>query len=92
MFTEQLPDLLNYINNIPRVGCLNVDMNINLDDKQQSLIKQTLTILSLYNVIQVSNKPKSKCGFVIDWVLLDQVTTFVKINSYRLTLIKPLLH
>ena len=43
MFTEQLPDLLDYINNLPRFVCLVGDMNIHFDNPLQSLTKQTLT-------------------------------------------------
>ena len=54
MFTEQLPDLLDYINNLPGlVG----DMNIHFDNPLQSLTKQTLTTLSLYSLDQVISKP-----------------------------------
>ena len=46
--------------------CLDGDMNINFDNPLQSLIKQTLTTLSLYNVVQVINKPTHKCGHIIN--------------------------
>ena len=37
MFTEQLPDLLEYINNLPGFACLVGDMNIHFDNPLQSL-------------------------------------------------------
>ena len=70
MFTEQLPDLLNYVNNFPGFVCLVGDMNIHFDNPLQSLTKQTLTTLSLYNLDQVINKTTHKCAHIIDWVIV----------------------
>ena len=69
MFTEQLPDL-NYINYLPGFVCLVGDMNIHFDNPLQSLTKQTLTTLSLYDLVQVINKPTHRCGHIIDWVIV----------------------
>ena len=55
MFTEQLPDLLDYVNNLPGFVCVVGDMNIHFDNPLQSLTKQTLTTLSLYCLVQVIN-------------------------------------
>ena len=71
MFTEQLPDLLDYVNNLPGLVCLVGDMNIHFDNSLQSLTKQTLTTLSLYNLVQVINKPTHRCGHIIDWVIVQ---------------------
>ena len=70
MFTEQLPDLLDYVNNHPGYVFLVGDMNIHLDNPLQSPTKQTLTTLSLYNLVQVINKPNHRCGHIIDWVIV----------------------
>ena len=70
MFTEQLHDLLDYVNNLPGFVCLVGDMNIHLDNPLQSLTKQTLTTLSLYNLVQVINKPTHRRGHIIDWVIV----------------------
>ena len=70
MFTEQLPDLLDYVNNLPGFVCLVGDMNIHFDNPLQSLAKQTLTTRSLYNLVQVINKPTHRCGHIIDWVIV----------------------
>ena len=70
MFTEQLPDLLDYVNNLSGYVCLVGDMNIHFDNLLQSLTKQTLTTLSLYNLVQVINKPTHRCGHIIDWVIV----------------------
>ena len=69
MFTEQLPDHLDYVNNLPGIVCLG-HMNIHFDNPLQSLTKQTLTTLSLYSVVQVINKPTHRCGHIIDWVIV----------------------
>ena len=45
MFTEQLPDFPDYVNNPPVFVCLVGDMNIHFDYPLQSLTKQTLTTL-----------------------------------------------
>ena len=70
MFTEQLPDLLDYASNLPGFVCLVGDMNIHFDNPLQSLTKQTLTTLSLYNIVQVINKPTHRCGHIIYWVIV----------------------
>ena len=70
MFTEQLPDLLDYVNKLPGFVCLVGDMNIHFDNPLQSLTKQTLTTLSLYNLVQVINKPTHRCGHIIDCVIV----------------------
>ena len=70
MFTEQLPDLLDYRNSLPGFECLVGDMNIHFDNPLQSLTKQTLSTLSLYNLVQVINKPTHRCGHIIDWVIV----------------------
>ena len=66
MFT----DLLDYVNSLPGFVCLVGDMNIHFDNPLQSLTKQTLSTLSLYNLVQVINKPTHRCGHVIDWVIV----------------------
>ena len=70
MFTEQLNDLLDYINNLQGFVFLVGDMNINFDNPLQSLTKQTLTTLSLYNLVQVINKTTHRCGHIIDCVIV----------------------
>ena len=45
-------------------------MNIHFDNPLQSLTKQTLTTLSLHNLVQVNNKPNHRCGHIIDWVIV----------------------
>ena len=45
-------------------------MNIHIDNTLQSLTKQTLTTLSLYNLVQITNKPTHNCGHIIDWVVV----------------------
>ena len=69
MFSEQLLDLLDYANNIPGFVSLVGDMNIHFDDPLQSLIKQTLTTLSLYDIVQLINEPTHRCGHIIEWVI-----------------------
>ena len=36
----------------------------------QSLIKQTLTTLNIYSLVQVINKSAHKCGHIIDWIVV----------------------
>ena len=70
MFTEQLPDLLDYVDNLPGFVCLVCYMNIHFDNPFQSLTKQTLNTPSLYNFVQVITKPTHRCGHIIDWVIV----------------------
>ena len=70
MFTEQLHDLLDYVNSLPGFVCIAGDMNIHFDNPLQSLTKQTLSTLSLHSLVQVINKPTHRCGHIIDWVIV----------------------
>ena len=70
MFTEKLPDLLDYVCNLPGFVCHVGDMNIHFDNPLQSLTKQTLATLSLYSLVQVINKPTHRCGHFIYWVIV----------------------
>ena len=70
MFTEQLPDLFDHVNNLPGFDCLFGDMNIHIDNPLQLLTKQTLTTLSLHSHVQVINEPTHMCGHIIDWVIV----------------------
>ena len=45
-------------------------MNIHYDNPLQSQTKQTLTTLSLYDLVQVISKPTHRCGHIIDWVIV----------------------
>ena len=45
-------------------------MNIHFDNPLQSLTKQTLTALSLYNLVQLINEPTHRCGRTIHWVIV----------------------
>ena len=89
MFTEQLPDLLDYVNSLPGFVCLVGDMNIHFDNPLQSLTKQTLSTLSLYSLVQVINKPTHRCGHIIDWVIvrpddyIHRISTVADSLEYR---------
>ena len=69
MFTEQMPDLLDYINILPGFVRLVGDMNIHFDNPLQSQTTQTLTTLSLYNLVQVINKPTHRRSHTNDLVI-----------------------
>ena len=45
-------------------------MNIHFDNSLQSQTKQTLTTLSLYNLVQVINVPTHRSGHIIDWIIV----------------------
>ena len=70
MFTEQLLDHFDYVNNLPGFVFLVGDMNIHFDNLLQSLTKQTLSTLSLYDLVQVINEPTHRCGHIFDWVIV----------------------
>ena len=85
MFTEQLPDLHDYVSNLAGFVCLIGDTNIHFDNPLQSQTKQILTTLSLYNLVQVINKPTHKCGHIIDWVIVrpdDDVHTNLLLRTH----------
>ena len=70
MFTGQLPDFLDYVNNLPGFVCLVGDMNIHFDNPLQSLTKHTLSTLSLYSLVQVINKTTHRCEYITDCVIV----------------------
>ena len=70
MFIEQLLDLLDYTNILPGLVCFVSDINIHFDNPPQSLTKQTVTTLNLYNLVLVINKTTHKSGHIIDWVVV----------------------
>ena len=78
MFTEQLPDLPDYVHNLPGFACHVGDMNIHFDNPLQSRTKQTLSTLRLHNIVQVINKLTHRCGHIIDWLLFDLTMTSIK--------------
>ena len=85
MFTEQLLDLLDYVCNLPRFFCLVGDMNIHFDNPFQSPTKQTLSTLSLYNLVHVINKPTHRCGYIIDWIIVrpdDDIHTNLLLQTH----------
>ena len=90
MSTEQLPDLLDYINSQGSV-CLIGDMDIHSDNPLQSLSKQTLTTLNLHSLVKVIDKSTHKCGHVIDWVVVrpdDDINVNVLLQTHlKLTII-----
>ena len=53
MFTEQLPDLLENINNLPGLACFVGDMNIHFNNPSQSQTKLTL-LLSIFQTLSRS--------------------------------------
>ena len=69
MLTEQLPDLLDYVNNLPGFPCLVGDMNVHFDNPLKSLIKHTTTTLDLNGLVLVINKPTHECSHIIDRVV-----------------------
>ena len=70
MLTEQLPDLLDYVENLSGFVSLVGDMNVHFDNPLQSQTKQTLRTLGIYYLVQVINKPTHRCGHIIDWVIV----------------------
>ena len=77
MFTEQLHYLLDYVNNLPGFVCLVGDLNIHFDNPLESLTKQTLTTLSLYNLVQVINKPTHTEVISLTGLLFDLTMTSI---------------
>ena len=52
MFTEQLPELLDYVNNLPGFVCLVGDMSIHFDNPLQSLTKRTFIIIIMMGIFK----------------------------------------
>ena len=70
MFNEQLPDLLDYVDNLPGFVCHVGDMNIHFDNPLQSATKQNLTDHSLHSLVQVISMPTHRCGHIINCVIV----------------------
>ena len=78
MFTEQLPDLLDYIDNLPGFVYLVGDMNIHFDNPLQSLTKQSLTTLSLYSLDKSVISPLIGAVISLTGLLFDLTMTSIK--------------
>ena len=78
MFTEQLPDLLDYISNLPRFVCLVGDMNIYFDNPQQSLTKQTLTTTKLITLLKSLISSHISAVISLTGLLFDQTMASIK--------------
>ena len=70
MFTELLPNLIDYVNNLPGFVCLVGYMNIHFDNPLQSLTRHNLTTLNLCILVQVIDEPTHICGHIIEWVVV----------------------
>ena len=70
MFSEQLPDRLNFIDSLSGFACLVCNMNIHFDNPLQSLTKQTLTKICLNSLVQFINKTTHRCGHIIHWFIV----------------------
>ena len=62
MFTEQLPDILEYVDNLPGLVCLVSDMNIHNYKPLQSTTTTTT----------------NRCGHINDWSLFELTMTSIK--------------
>ena len=71
MFTDQLPDLLDYINTLHGHLCLLGDVNVHFDKPNEPLTKTTVEILDMYNLKQIVDRPTHKRGHVIDWIVVS---------------------
>ena len=78
MFTEQLPDFLDYVNSLPEFVCLVGDMNIHFDNPLHSLTKQTSSALSLYSLVQVINEPTHRWVISLTGLLFDLTMTSIE--------------
>ena len=83
MFTEQLPNILDYVNHLPGLFYIVGDMNIHFDNPLQSQTKQMLTTLSHYCLVHVINKPTHRCDHIIGCViaLLDEDILFLNFSA-----------
>ena len=70
MFTEQLPDFLEYANNLHGHVCFCGDANIHFDQCHESLVKKTVELLSLHNFKQIVSMPTHKKGHILDWTVI----------------------
>ena len=78
MFTEQLPDLLDYVNSLPGLVCLVGDMNIHFDNPLQSLTKHTLSTLSLIAVSKSLISQLTGAVISLTGLLLDLTMTSIE--------------
>ena len=77
MFIEQLPDLLDYVDNLPGFVFLVGDMNIHFDNPLQLLTKQTLTTLSLITLSKSLTSPLISAVISLTGLLFDLTITSI---------------
>ena len=70
MFTDQLPELLDYTNTLHGHICLTGDANIHFDCVNETLTKRTVDLLAQYNLEQVIDSSTHKKGHILDWVVI----------------------
>ena len=78
MFTEQLPDLLDYVSNLPGFVCPVGDMNIHFDNPLQSLTKQTLTTLIFITLSKSLISPLTGGVISLTGSLFDLIMTSIE--------------
>ena len=70
MFTDQLPELLDYTNTLHGHICLTGDANIHFDCVNETLTKRTVDLLAQYNLEQVIDSSTHKKGHILDWIVI----------------------
>ena len=93
MFTDQLPDLLDYVNNLQGFVCLFGDMNIHFDNPLHSLTKETLTTLGLITlskslISQLTGAVISLTGLLFDLTMTSTKNLLLQ-THLNLTIIAP---
>jgi hypothetical protein len=70
MFTDQLPDFLDYVNNLHGHVCFVGDANIHFDQPQETLTKDTVELFNMHNLKQIVNVPTHRKGHILDWTVI----------------------
>ena len=81
MFIEQLPDLLEYANNLHGHVCLLGDANTHFDSPQEPFVRKVINILSMFNMQQTIDKPTHEKGHTLDWLVIHNSDTNLHTSS-----------
>lgn len=70
MFVEQLPALMDYVNNLHGHVCFLGDANVHFNSPEEHFPKQVIRVISMFGFNQIVNEKTQKRGNTLDWVVV----------------------
>ncbi|XP_070212567.1 uncharacterized protein [Littorina saxatilis] len=80
-FLEQLPDFLEYANNLPGSLLIVGDFNYHFDTPSHFYTSKVLDVLNMFDLCQSVSEPTHVRGHIVDWVVFREEDGLVKSTS-----------